>query len=93
MLLVNLMFATSFYLINLNRDMSDPESSVMPYVFNTWFIDAFYVVFVLGLGEVDADNMIKSPYPRIFLCLLVLVVFFAAIVFLNMLIAIMGNVF
>ena len=85
-----MLFGTAFYLMNMNRAH---EESVITEITNFWVLDAFENQYELGLGEFKNDQFNKSDYAFLFYVLFFFATFFIQIVFLNMLIAIMGDTF
>ena len=86
-----MMFGSAIYIL----DMSLPaEQSIMPEVSNLWVLDAFQNQYELSLGEYQLESYEEAESRR----LMLYVLFFAStfliqIMFLNMLIAIMGDAF
>ena len=86
-----MLFGTAFYLLNLSRNN---DTSFVPNIFGFWVFDAFESMYELGLGEFQLDGYqaIDTQIAMLY-TLFFLATFFIQIVFLNMLIAIMGDTF
>ena len=63
----------------------------MPGMFNSWFMNAFTVPYNAAIGEYEYENFEESEYGRALTILFIVSTFLINIVFLNMLIAIMGD--
>ena len=85
-------FGISFYILNLNRSEDDQLTTIQS---NFWFYEAFETSYELGHGEFNLDAYNSSNKFETFMCFFLfdLASFFVIIVFLNMLIAIMGDTF
>ena len=86
-------FGTAFYIVNLSRH-TDDNSFIDP-ITGIWFIDSFISQFVLGVGDYSLDAYKAEDSRQIKLCYILFVwsCFLIQIVFLNMLIAIMGDTY
>ena len=83
-------FGTAFYMINLNRNNND----LVPDISNFWAFDAFETMYELGLGEFNTEPYMDNNHQGLMCYILfLLATFLIMIVFLNMLIAIMGDTF
>ena len=85
-----MLFGTAFFLLNLDRD---EETSVIPARTGFWVTDAFQNQYELGIGEFDTENFSEGYYGPMFYILFIFATFFIQIVFLNMMIAIMGDTY
>ena len=96
-------FGTAFYLVSLNRGsgMGAEDQWITP-VFNFWFLNAFTAMYELGLGEFSIDaydansatqtDPTAAPLNIVFVYILfIMATYLIQIVFMNMLIAIMGE--
>ena len=89
-----LSFGTAFYLLSLSRE----KDTLVPQVSPIWILDGFESMYELGLGEFNISEF-NHPEDEEFytgaLCYIffVLATLLIMIVFLNMLIAIMGDTF
>ena len=85
-------FGISFYILNLNRD---EESQIMTVESKLWFYEAFESAYELGHGEFALDSYASDNGFETFMCYFLFdtASFFVIIVFLNMLVAIMGDTF
>lgn len=100
MLICYMLFGTSYYILDMSRgtkQFEDPNESdqiIDPIFGNIWFLNAFENQYELGLGEFRTGEMANGD-SSVILCyiLFILATFFIQIVFLNMLIAIMGESF
>lgn len=101
MLICYMLFGTAFYILDMSRgtkqfeDPKDTDQIVDP-IFgkNLWFVNAFENQYELGLGEFKTGEIANGD-TNVILCyiLFILASFFVQIVFLNMLIAIMGETY
>ena len=87
-----MMFGTAFYILNMNHDPLKDE--IVPEISGFWVFDGFMSQYELSLGEFMSDGYRATEHNRF----LVYLLFFAStfliqIMFLNMLIAIMGDAF
>ena len=85
-------FGSAFWVLNMSRLANDQGELVNSY-HRFWFVNTFQYIFLLGLGEFDLDNATEGNNVFLFYCLFNLATFMILIVFLNMLIAIMGDTF
>ena len=100
-------FATSFYMIDLNNAdddialaeelgedfSSEDESKLMYDNYRFWLFDAFTHVYQTMIGEFSVDAYSESENNKYLYNFFILCTFFTMIVFLNMAIAIMGDIF
>ena len=86
-------FGTAFYIVNLSRVTEDGK--FIDDITGIWFIDAFESQYELGLGEFKLDNYNNDGSYQVKLCYILFIgsTFLIMIVFLNMLIAIMGDTY
>ena len=89
-----LAFGTAFYLLSLSRQNDTLVADISP----IWIIDGFESMYELGLGEFNIESFQDPDDPKNYsgaLCYIffVLATILIMIVFLNMLIAIMGDTF
>ena len=87
-----MMFGSAFYILNMNSETDEEE--ILPHISGFWVFDAFMGQYELSLGEFMSDGYRATEGNRF----LVYLLFFAStfliqIMFLNMLIAIMGDAF
>ena len=91
MLISYMMFGTAFYMLNMNRSKDNAVmDELVPWV---WPINVFQNQYELSLGEFRIDKFVEGPnaaWCYILFCLATLLI---QIIFLNMLIAIMGDSF
>ena len=85
-----MLFGTAFFLLNLGRN---EETSVIPSHTGFWVTDAFQNQYELGIGEFQNENFGEGNYGLLFYILFIFATFFIQIVFLNMMIAIMGDTY
>ena len=83
-------FGTAFYMLSLSD-----EKEIVPTISGVGFIDSFESMYELGLGEFSTDGYGSDSGSGYYLCytLFLMATFLIMIVFLNMLIAIMGDAF
>ena len=86
-----LMFGVPLYLLQLNR--TDENAVVEAKFGDIWLLNAFYNQYMLTLGEFTIDEY--DDQPQVYLCYIFFIsaTFFTQILFLNMLIAIMGDTY
>lgn len=87
--IIMIAFANFFYVINLNS-----PGVVVKRTGNGYF-DAFLDIYLLGIGEFEdkLEGINNSPNVYLGWFFLIMATFFVLIVFMNMLIAIMGDTF
>ena len=85
-----LTFGTAFFVLSL-----PDEKDIVPTITGVGFIDSFESMYELGLGEFDTEGYGTDDGSSYYLCytLFLGATFLITIVFLNMLIAIMGDAF
>ena len=66
---------------------------MIPERFRYFAVDGFIQVYLMGLGEFTLDQYMASPYQRLVFIFFFIATFLITIVFLNMMIAIMGDAF
>ena len=98
MIIWYIMFGTAFYLIDLNNEdarESDPDdqSEILYGAYKFWLFDAFEAMYQTSIGEFAVDTYANSEYSRWLFSFFIVSTFLINIVFLNMLIAIMGDIF
>ena len=101
-------FGTVFYYINIIRGEEplvdeynhEHEVSIVPKIYNFWVLDAFVNQYELSLGDWKTEEMANGEdietgpsYYKLLFTLFLFASFLLHIVFLNMLIAIMGDTF
>ena len=86
-----LMFGVPLYLLQLNR--TDDNAVVESKFGDIWLLNAFFNQYMLTLGEFTIDQY--DDQPQVYLCYIFFLsaTFFTQILFLNMLIAIMGDTY
>ena len=100
MLICYMLFGTAFYILNMSRgvkqfdDPKDSDELIDSTFGNIWALNVFENQYELGLGEFKTEE-ISNGDTDVILCyiLFILATFFVQIVFVNMLIAIMGESF
>lgn len=82
-------FGTAFYIMNFSH-----SEEIVPTITGIWVLDSFESMYELGLGEFATDGYLADGKGG-YLCYLMFLMatFLIQIVFLNMLIAIMGDTF
>ena len=87
-----MMFGSSVYILNLGLP---PEEKIVNSIFDFWILDAFQSQYEMSIGEYQLEAYSETgAYLRKFLATFFIVsTFMIMIVFLNMLIAIMGDAF
>ena len=96
-------FANFFFIINNNTPQNSaykrkhPDEKDFHYVdeyTGHTFVDSFIAIYLLGLGEFDIDGTFTEGLNvKLTWAMFVLATFLVCVVFLNMLIAIMGDTF
>ena len=92
LLIILCSFANFFFLINENIQDGEDFYYVGSFVGNK-VIDAFIASYLTGLGEFDFDGYKMGPNVYLAWLFFILATFLVLIVFMNMLIAIMGDTF
>ena len=91
MLVAYMMFGSAIYILNMSLPA---DQSIMPEVSTIWVLDAFQNQYELSLGEYQLESYEEAESRRLMLYALFLAsTFLIQIMFLNMLIAIMGDAF
>lgn len=85
-------FANFFFVLNNNTVESDGFHYVGSYVGNT-VADAFIAMYLMGLGEFDMDGYSQGTNVYMTWGFFLMGTFLVLVVFMNMLIAIMGDTF
>ena len=87
-----MMFGSTIYILNLGLP---PEEAIMRSIFDFWVMDAFQSQYEMSIGEyqLDAYGETGAQQRRFLATFFLLSTFVIMIVFLNMLIAIMGDAF
>ena len=86
-----LMFGSAIYILNMSLP---EEQAIMPEVSKIWVLDAFQNQYELSLGEYQLESYESAESRRLMLYFLFIAsTFLIQIMFLNMLIAIMGDAF
>ena len=92
-------FGTAFYFFNLNAQAENAklvekdQASFVPDISSIWALDAASAMYELSLGEFRLEDYEKSTNTELLYLLFWVSTFFLMVVFLNMLIAIMGDTF
>ena len=90
------MFANAVYVLNQMEPANKvdaPNEPIYFKAFNEPFIDSFFYQYLLGLGDFHMDNYTAHPANVLIYIYFILATLFTQIMFLNMLIAIMGETF
>ena len=90
MIILYLMFGIAFFMIDQNHE---PDEKYLSGNYKFWVFDAFYHTYSQSLGEFSIDAYSESTYDRYLLTFFMLATFMIMIIFMNMLIAIMGDTF
>ena len=92
MVVLYMMFGSTIYILNLGLP---PEEAIMRSIFDFWVMDAFQSQYEMSIGEyqLDAYGETGAQQRRFLATFFLLSTFVIMIVFLNMLIAIMGDAF
>ena len=87
-------FGTAYYIVNLNR-VEGSASDMVPQITNLWTFNAFEMQYEMSVGEInyDAFKNDNESSPILAYGLFIGSTFLVQIVFLNMLVAIMGDTF
>ena len=86
-----MMFGSAIYILNMSLPA---DQSIMPEVSKVWLLDAFQNQYELSLGEYQLESYEEAESRRLMLYALFFAsTFLIQIMFLNMLIAIMGDAF
>ena len=82
---------SAMYMLQLNQ--VEGKADIVESVFSHFFIDSIYNQYMMSLGEFTMDGF--GDHPTMIICYIffILATFAVQLTFLNMLIAIMGNVF
>lgn len=83
-------FANLFYMLNIGS--TDDDSALISYT-GIGGLDAVIAIYALSLGDFQYDGFIKSKYDYLLWTSFLLCTFLMIVVFMNMIIAIMGNTF
>ena len=88
------MFANSMLLLDQNRRLlkADNEDGIISSIFGIAFLDSYVRTYLVALGEFDIDNY-EGPDSALSWIFFLLATFIAQIIFMNLLIAIMGDTF
>ena len=92
-------FGTAFYFVNMNAQVEnanladDDQASFVPNINPLWVVDAASAMYELSLGEFRLEDYEKSTNTELLYLLFWVSTFFLMVVFLNMLIANMGDTF
>lgn len=89
-LIIVLAFANFYYVINYNTSGDD---SYVDHKLDVSSLDSFLYVYMLALGEFSTDNYNNGPNKVICWFMFMLASFLIVVVFMNMLIAIMGDTY
>ena len=92
MFVLYMMFGSTIYILNLGLP---PEEAIMRSIFDLWILDAFQSQYEMSIGEyqIDAYGATGAQQRKFLATFFLLSTFMIMIVFLNMLIAIMGDAF
>ena len=85
-----MMFGTAFYIINLNRT---EENTLVDHLTPVWPLNVFQNQYELSLGNTKLGVFVDGPNSDMCYVLFFSATFLIQVVFLNMLIAIMGDSF
>ena len=87
-------FAAFYYILNNNLIDSNSEDRYIPNITGSDMVDSFISIYLLGaLGDFDVTMYQVGSDANYSLIMFVLATFIIQVVFMNMLIAIMGNTF
>jgi hypothetical protein len=87
-------FANYFYVSSLNLHYSNTEGTYFNDFFDNGVIDSFVSIYLLGaLGDFDGTRYNVGPDKDKASMMFLIATFFICVVFMNMLIAIMGETF
>ena len=90
MIIIYMMFGTGIYFLSLGIP---EENEIMPSYFSFWPLDTFQSQYEHSLGEFQLEAYGEADKKRVLMVVFILATFVVMIVFLNMLIAIMGDAF
>lgn len=86
------MFANSMLILDQSRRLAGAKESLITPVFDVPFLDAFFRTYLVALGEFDMDGYEGLDSTVVWIMFL-LATFVAQLLFMNLLIAIMGDTF
>ena len=90
MIVIYMMFGTAIYFLSLGVP---EENEIMPSYFGFWPLDTFQSQYEHSLGEFQLEAYGEADNKKVLMGIFILATFVVMIVFLNMLIAIMGDAF
>ena len=87
------MIGSAMYALEIAFDFGENSDRIVENKFNFFILDMLYNQYMLALGEFTMDAFESSPLDDLCFLLFIFATLFTQVVFLNMLIAIMGNTF
>ena len=87
------MIGSAMFALERSYDFGEEPDRIIDNTFDYFFIDFVYNQYMLALGEFAVDGFANHPVSDMCYLLFIFATLFTQVVFLNMLIAIMGNTF